>query len=449
MTPAFRLLLDPAEGTPEQEAAGAVVLALRDSQASDAKEFLAAFRRAVHLEPNDPDYHYILGDALSRLERHDEALPALREAVLMSPSDPAYHYALGVVLWNLRSYEEAAQALGEAERLRPDDPPTLTALGAALVAAGRPSEAAGTLQRALRLDGARSVPYSNLGAALWGLGRRADALRALERAVQIEPSRPELRRNLAQAQLAADQPEEAIASLKHALRLRPDAESHLDLADALHASGREAEARNGVDAALRLDPGCLRDRPATRERHKAMRIADMRDELSLESRRGGGLFSPVWRAALAVLSPLGRGLRRLRPRRGGPGTFLAYLGLAALAYSAWLFVPPYVDYFMLKDRLAEVAGAPVADDAEVRERLLFAVREGGLEAQVREENCTIETRPRWRVIQCEYAVPIRLLPGFERQLRFHLRVEKPHLAPGKTIFVGQGVSGAGGERRDL
>jgi Flp pilus assembly protein TadD len=371
MTPAFRLLLDPAEGTPEQEAAGAVVLALRDSQASDAKEFLAAFRRAVHLEPNDPDYHYILGDALSRLERHGEALPALREAVLMSPSDAAYHYALGVVLWNLGFYEEAAQALGEAERLRPDDPATLTALGAALVAAGRPSEAAGTLQRALRLDGERSVPYTNLGAALWGLG---------------------------------------------------------------HASGREAEAKGGVDEALRLDPGCLRDRPATRERHNAMRIADMRDELNLEARRGDGLLSPAWRAAYAVLSPLGRGFRRLSPRLGGAGTFLSYLGLAAVVYSVWLFAPPYVDYFILKDRLAEIAGAPLEDDAEVWERLLHAVREGGLEAQVREGNCRIETRPRWRIIQCDYAAPIQLMPGIEHQLRFRLRVEKPYLTPGKTIF---------------
>jgi tetratricopeptide (TPR) repeat protein len=304
------------------------------------------------------------------------------------------------------------------------------------VAAERPSEAAGALQRALRLDGERSAPYGNLGAALWGLGRRADALRALERAVQIEPSRLELRRNLAQAQLAADQPEAAIASLRQALRLRPDAESHLDLADALHASGREAEAKDRVDAALRLDPGCLRDRPATRERHDAMRIADMRNELSLEARRADGSFSKAWRPALAVLSPLVRAFRRVHPRRGAPGTFLSYVGLAALVYSGWLFAPPYVDYFILKDRLAEIAGAPLEDDAEVRERLLHAVRDRGLEAQVREENCHIETRPRWRIIQCEYAVPIRFMPGIEHQLRFHLRVEKPYLTPGKTIFAG-------------
>jgi Flp pilus assembly protein TadD len=440
MTPAFRLLLDPAEGTAEQESTGAVVLALRDSPDTDAKEFLAAFRRAVHLEPNDPDYHYILGDALSRLGRHREALPALREAVLMSSSDAAYHYALGVVLWNLGSYEEAAQALGEAERLRPDDPATLTALGAALVAAGRQNEAAGTLQRALRLDGKRSAPHSNLGAALWGLGRRADALRALGRAVQIEPSSPELRRNLAQAQLAADQPEEAIASFRQALRLRPDAESKLDLADALHACGRDAEARDRVDEALRLDPGCLRDRQATRERHDAVRIADMRDELALEARQANRLWAASRTAVFAVLFALSLGFRKLIPRLGVAGTMVSYLGLAALAYSIWLFVPPYVDYFILKDRLAEVAGAPLEDDALVLERLLHAVRERGMEAQVREESCQIETRPRWRIIQCAYAAPIRFMPGLEHELRFRLRVEKPYLSPGKTLFASPGRS---------
>lgn len=438
--PAFRLLLDPAEGSLDQESASDVLLTVRDSQGSDAKEFLAAFRRAVRLEPNDPDFHYILGEALARLGRHSEALPALREAVLMSPSDASYHYALGVVLWNLASYEEAAEALGEAERLLPDDPTTLTALGATLVAAGRSREAAGILQRALRLDGARAAPHGNLGAALWDLGRHADALRALERAVQIEPSRPELRRNLALAQLAADRPEEAITSFRQAVRLRPDAESNLDLADALHASGRDTEARESVDKALRIDPGCLRDRPATRERHYAMRIADMRSELSQEAQRGDGPLAPVRRAAFAVLFVLARGLRRLMPRLGVAGTLVSYLALAAVGYSVWLFVPPYVDYFILKDRLAEIAGAPLEDDAEVRERLLHAVQERGLEAQIREENCQIETRPRWRTIQCEYAAPIRFMPGIEHELRFRLRVEKPYLTPGKTLFGSPGKS---------
>lgn len=439
MTPAFRLLLDPAEGTPEQESAGgSVALALRGSQASDSKEFLAAFRRAVHLEPNEPDYHYILGDALARLERHREALPALREAILMSPSDAAYHYALGVVLWNLGSYEEAAQALGEAKRLRPDDPATLTALGAALVALGRQREAVSTLQRAIRLDGERSASHSNLGAALWSLGRRADALRALQRAVQIEPARPELRRNLAQALLAAGQTEEGLASLRQALRLRPDEpEIHLDLADGLYSSGRAAEAKGAVDEALRLDPGCLRERPGTRELHDAMRIADMRDELSPKARRADGVFLLAWKAAFAVLFALGQGLGRLTPPLGAAGTFLWYSGLAAVAYSTWLLGPPYFDYFILKDRLAEIAGAPLTNDGDVLERLLHAAREQGLEAQVREENCQIETRPKWRIIRCEYAAPIRFMPGIEHRLRFRLRVERPYLAPEKTLFFGE------------
>lgn len=76
----------------------------------------------------------------------------------------------------------------------------------------------------------------------------------------------------------------------------------------------------------------------------------------------------------------------------------------------------------------------------MRERLLHAVREGGLEAQVGEENCQIETRPRWGIIQCDYAAPIRGMPGIEHQLRFHLRLEKTYLTPGKTIFAAPGTS---------
>jgi len=40
------------------------------------------------------------------------------------------------------------------------------------------------------------------------------------------------------------------------------------------------------------------------------------------------------------------------------------------------------------------------------------------------------------VIHCQYAVPVWILPGVEPRLRFRLRVERPHLTPEMTIFLG-------------
>lgn len=59
---------------------------------------LAAFRRALQIDPSDPDYHYILGSACLRLGRATEAVAAFREALSLQPADATYRRALGAAL---------------------------------------------------------------------------------------------------------------------------------------------------------------------------------------------------------------------------------------------------------------------------------------------------------------------------------------------------------------
>jgi Flp pilus assembly protein TadD len=431
MPPDFQLLLDPPPDTLLEEAQRETAESLRPTHGWDDKQFLAAFRRAVRLEPNDPDYYFMLGDALARLGRDQEAVPALREAILMSPADATYRHALGVALWRLGRNEEAAQALGEASRQRPDDAASWVALGAALAALGRNREAVRALHQAIRHEGRHASAYSNLGAALWGLSRRADALQAFRRACQLEPRRAELHRNLARALAAGGRDAEARAALRTAIQLRRDDPAlHLDLAELLFAGGSRAEARTALQQALVLDPGCLRDRPASQEAQAALRLEELRAELSPET----GAGSLGWRAVHSVFDGLGRSWRRIAPRQGALGTAFWLVTLAAVARLAFCLLPPYFDYYLLKDRLAEVAGAPLDEDSLVQERLDHAVREQGLESVVRADQCQIETRPRWRTIRCEYEQPVEIVPGLRHRLRFELSVEKPFLAPEKTIF---------------
>lgn len=122
MPPSFRVRIDiPGRvpgGDPSQPSP---VEALAAKEGLTDKQALAAFRKAVRLEPADPDYYYILGDALAQLGRHGEALPALEEAIRLSPEDPAYRYALGATLWTMRRYEEAASAFQAARAAVGDD----------------------------------------------------------------------------------------------------------------------------------------------------------------------------------------------------------------------------------------------------------------------------------------------------------------------------------------
>jgi hypothetical protein len=72
MAPDFQLLLDPPPDTLLEEAQRETAESLRPAQGWDDKQFLAAFRRAVRLEPNDPDYYFMLG------EHPVEIVPGLR-----------------------------------------------------------------------------------------------------------------------------------------------------------------------------------------------------------------------------------------------------------------------------------------------------------------------------------------------------------------------------------
>ena len=420
----FRLRIDATAvetGSPGSDPMQEAVEALTGATSLEDKEVLAAFRKAVNREPTDPDYHYILGEALVRMGREAEALPALRDAIGLSPNDPAYCYAHGEALWELGRFEEAVADFREASRLHPADARTLNALGAALTQSGGEREAIGVFQSAIRIDGARSAVHANLGVALWKTGQAAAALRVFRTAVRLEPSSPDALRNLALALGSSAEREESLKYLGQLARLHPsDPQAHLDLGDALYAAGRPAEAAKAYDEAARLDPASFRSRPASREARDAIAISRVQEEVKAEAATG-----PRFRAAL--LGGLFAAVRALvRVPRGF--VLVVWLGvLAAVAYAAWQIIPPYLTYHLLRDKVVEIARAPVTDDADVRDRLMHAVRDYGLAAQLQETAFEISSATRWRTIRCEYDVAVQILPGVTHKLRFRIRVEEPYL----------------------
>lgn len=425
----FRLRLEAA-GTgeaPGPDRMDDAVEALAGTKGLD-EETLVAFRKAVHLEPNDPDYHYILGESLVRLGRPAEALDALREAIQLNPNEASYRYAHGEALWELGRFDDAVADFREAVRLEPDDVRSLNALGAALARSGGEREAVDVLRAAIRREGSRASLHGNLGAALWLAGQHADALRALEKAVRLRPSFPDALRNLALALAAAGKPRESLKRLRQLVRSYPnDPAAHADLGDALYAAGRLAEASKALDEALRLEPASLRDRPRSQEARQAITLDRARRELKAEAATGSGPVRALWASLLAAPRAIAR-------FRRGLALTLWLAVSAAIGYPTWAIARVYVSHHLLKDSVVEIARAPLKDEARIRERLLLAVRERGLEAQLPETAFEIATRTRWRTIRCRYEVSVELFPGLRRKLHLSLRVEQPYLAEEETLF---------------
>jgi TolB-like protein/DNA-binding winged helix-turn-helix (wHTH) protein len=132
-------------------------------------EAIAAFRRAVDLNPSSAYGHYHLGHGLAFAGQDREAIARAEDAIRLSPLDPMTALFLGAIAvahYVSGRYEEAEQYTTEAARLRPGFQGAQRLRCASLAQAGRLDEAR-SLLAALRLEQPRlslswiraSVPY--------------------------------------------------------------------------------------------------------------------------------------------------------------------------------------------------------------------------------------------------------------------------------------------------
>jgi tetratricopeptide (TPR) repeat protein len=137
-------------------------LALARMNAGDLAGAEQAARRAVSIRDGAAIAHLVLGDALLRAERFDEAVGSYTAALERDPRLPR----------------------------------ALSGLGLAQSRAGRHEAAVATLTAALGEDPANVAARTGLAYSLAQLGRRDEAIAELERALALAPDDPRLRRNL-------------------------------------------------------------------------------------------------------------------------------------------------------------------------------------------------------------------------------------------------------------
>ncbi|HET90452.1 MAG TPA: tetratricopeptide repeat protein, partial [Chloroflexi bacterium] len=150
-------------------------------------EALAAYRRAVELDPDYATPHNGLGNVYSDLGRHDEAIAAYHRAVELDPEDAYPHNGLGTVYAALGRYDDAVAAFQRAIQLDPDDAPH-NGLGNVYRDLGRHDEAIAAYRRAVELDPEDAYPHNGLGNVYSDLGRHEEALAAYRRAVELDPA---------------------------------------------------------------------------------------------------------------------------------------------------------------------------------------------------------------------------------------------------------------------
>ena len=181
----------------------------------------AELRRALALEPEDPEAHSALSLTLSNLDRHAEALDEADRAVALAPDDDYGHYARSVALLELGRQGDAADAAREALRLNPDAIAARIKLAAVLHVRGDLEGALAETDRALAVDPEHVTATNFRGMVLSSMGRHQEAAHAIEAALALDPDNDKVHANRGWALLYRGREPEALEAFREALRLKP------------------------------------------------------------------------------------------------------------------------------------------------------------------------------------------------------------------------------------
>ena len=123
---------------------------------------IAAFRRAVNLNPNSAAAQSHLSRGFAFAGRDRDAIEHGEEAIRLSPLDPEMALFLGAIAvahYAAGRYEQAIERSLEAQRLRPGFPGSRRLLCVSLAPAGRIDEAPSLLVTIRREQSNLNVPY--------------------------------------------------------------------------------------------------------------------------------------------------------------------------------------------------------------------------------------------------------------------------------------------------
>ena len=160
---------------------------------------IAAYRRALEIDPQQPAALNGLGLLLARQGRWGEAVPLFEQALREDPSLADAHYNLGVAFNAIGKSDLARQQFKAALDGDPLHADALHALGALLTDENQLSEAEQLLRRAVRIDPGHAGAWNSLGILY---ARRSDfraAIDSFERAVAADPGNAAARQNLDRA----------------------------------------------------------------------------------------------------------------------------------------------------------------------------------------------------------------------------------------------------------
>lgn len=195
-----------------------------------------AYRKALELDPKQPEAHHNLGLSLKNHSQADQALVEFEQAIRLVPeaalaADTASSRKLR------RELADAHFCVAGIRHAQKDFPAALAAY-----------------DKAIELDPNHVGAHHDRGALFLDQGRFDDAIAEFEQALRLEPRLARGWMSLGDAWLRKDRPERAAAAIAKAVALSPSARNHYNLGVARQKAEDWQGALDSYREAVRLDP---------------------------------------------------------------------------------------------------------------------------------------------------------------------------------------------------
>lgn len=196
--------------------------------------------KAMEVNDREPRLAYMLGCALQAQGRADDAVAAFRRAIELDPGLAKAHNNLGCTLEAAGRLGEAAQAYGRAIELDPAVAQALYNLGNLRDRMGDRAQAVADIKRALAIEPRNALWRWRLGQIQYEELQLDDAAANFQSAIDADPSLEAAHSALGGVLLMTGRVEEGIAALRRALELEP-LNSQLESSLLFAAHYRQAE----------------------------------------------------------------------------------------------------------------------------------------------------------------------------------------------------------------
>ena len=148
---------------------------------------IAAYQKAIQLEPNFAEAYGGLGVIYWRTGNLDAAIRHCQKAIKIAPENIEFHQNLTRIYWQNGRYDAAAVGYKIILELNPSDENALHHLGLILLSKQAYDDAVSYFQKVLQINPESALTHGALGVAYYKLGENGLAIQEFQEVLRLDP----------------------------------------------------------------------------------------------------------------------------------------------------------------------------------------------------------------------------------------------------------------------